>query len=63
MARRTAEKVGMELRKGENADLDLLGRGLVITLRWPSGGADADCSALLCGADGKVLSDEHFVFY
>jgi len=24
---------------------------------------DLDASALLCGADGKVLSDNHFVFY
>jgi len=24
---------------------------------------DLDASALLCGADGKVLSDSHFVFY
>ncbi|MGZ6816377.1 MAG: TerD family protein, partial [Mycobacteriaceae bacterium] len=24
---------------------------------------DLDASALLCGANGKVLSDDHFVFY
>lgn len=52
----------MELSKGSNAILSALGSRVTATLRWPAGG-DADCSALLCGANGKVLSDEHFVFY
>ena len=41
-----------------------LGGSLVVTLTWaPTPGVDADLSALLCTADGKVRSDADFVFY
>jgi tellurite resistance protein TerA len=53
----------MRLSKGENAPLAALGEQLRATLRWPAGTAEADCSALLCTGDGKVVDDEHFVFY
>jgi stress response protein SCP2 len=41
-----------------------LGGSVVVTLTWaPTPGIDADLSALLCTADGKVRSDDDFVFY
>jgi stress response protein SCP2 len=41
-----------------------LGGPVVVTLTWaPVPAVDADLSALLCGADGKVRSDDDFVFY
>jgi stress response protein SCP2 len=37
---------------------------IVVTLTWaPRPGADMDLSALVCGPDGKVRSDDDFVFY
>ena len=41
-----------------------LGGAVVVTLTWePVPGTDADLSALLCGADGTVRSDDDLVFY
>jgi tellurium resistance protein TerD len=59
------------LNKGGNVSLSKEAPGLtavVVGLGWQartSSGADfdLDASALLLGADGKVLSDAHFVFF
>jgi tellurium resistance protein TerD len=59
------------LSKGGNVSLSKEAPGLtavVVGLGWDvrtTTGADydLDASALLCGADGKVLSDQHFVFF
>jgi tellurium resistance protein TerD len=63
--------VSVTLTKGGNVSLSKEAPGLtavVIGLGWQartSSGADfdLDASALLLGANGKVLSDEHFVFF
>jgi tellurium resistance protein TerD len=63
--------VGVTLSKGGNVSLSKEAPGLtavVVGLGWDvrtTTGADydLDASALLCGADGKVLSDQHFVFF
>jgi tellurium resistance protein TerD len=63
--------VSVTLSKGGNVSLSKEAPGLsavVIGLGWQartSSGADfdLDASALMLGADGKVLSDEHFVFF
>ncbi|WP_406832474.1 TerD family protein [Pedococcus sp. KACC 23699] len=61
----------VNLSKGGNISLTKEAPGLthaVIGLGWDprvTDGAtfDLDASAILCGADGKALSDENFVFY
>ncbi|MDQ2795610.1 MAG: TerD family protein, partial [Actinomycetota bacterium] len=63
--------MSVTLGKGANVSLTKVAPGLtavVVGLGWQarsSTGAefDLDASALLCGADDKVLSDDHFVFY
>ncbi|MEV1026228.1 TerD family protein [Streptomyces sp. NPDC050264] len=63
--------MGVSLAKGGNVSLSKQAPGLtavLIGLGWDvrtTTGADydLDASALLCGADGKVLSDRDFVFY
>ncbi|TKA11175.1 TerD family protein [Actinacidiphila oryziradicis] len=63
--------MGVTLSKGGNVSLSKEAPGLtavVVGLGWDvrtTTGADydLDASALLCGADGKVLSDQHFVFF
>lgn len=63
--------MGVSLAKGGNVSLSKQAPGLtavLIGLGWDvrtTTGADydLDASALLCGADGRVLSDGHFVFY
>lgn len=55
----------VELSKGQNAALPS-GTSRVTVSVIPAGGAaglDLDVSALLVGADDRVLSDDHFVFY
>ena len=56
-----------ELSRGGNiglAQVGLTGGPVVVTLTWvPVPGVDADLSAFLVGADGKVRSDADFVFY
>ena len=56
-----------ELSRGGNiglAQAGLAGGPVVVTLTWvPVAGVDADLSAFLVGADGKVRSDADFVFY
>jgi tellurium resistance protein TerD len=63
--------VSVTLSKGGNVSLSKEAPGLsavVVGLGWQarvSSGADfdLDASALMLGADGKVLSDAHFVFF
>src|SRR5215207_3939092 len=63
--------MGVSLAKGGNVSLTKAAPGLSavnVGLGWDvrtTTGADfdLDASALLCGADGRVLSDQHFVFY
>ncbi len=63
--------MSVSLAKGGNVSLTKLAPALTVVavgLGWKArqtAGAeyDLDASALLCGADGKVLSDAHFVFY
>src|SRR3979490_3457959 len=63
--------VGVTLSKGGNVSLSKEAPGLtavVVGLGWDvrtTTGADydLDASALLCDASGKVLSDQHFVFF
>jgi tellurium resistance protein TerD len=63
--------VGVSLNKGGNISLSKAAAGLrsvVVGLGWDprtTSGAefDLDASALLIGANGKILSDEHFVFF
>jgi tellurium resistance protein TerD len=63
--------VGVSLGKGGNVSLSKQAPGLsavVVGLGWDvrtTTGADydLDASALLCDASGRVVSDQHFVFY
>ena len=63
--------VGVSLSKGGNVSLTKAAPGLSavnVGLGWDArtttgGDFDLDASALLCGASGKVLSDQHFVFF
>ncbi|MFT2014424.1 TerD family protein [Streptomyces sp. 796.1] len=63
--------MGVSLAKGQNVVLNQDGTPLAdvtVGLGWdaqPAGGAaiDLDASAVICGADRKVISDDHFVFY
>ena len=63
--------MGVSLTKGGNVSLTKAAPGLTavnVGLGWDvrtTTGADfdLDASALLVGADGKVLSDQHFVFF
>ncbi|GAB7190884.1 calcium homeostasis/redox stress adaptation protein [Kineococcus sp. NUM-3379] len=63
--------MGVSLAKGGNVsltkaapDLRAVSVGLGWDVRTTTGQAfDLDASALLLGADGRVLSDAHFVFY
>ncbi|WP_438290457.1 TerD family protein [Streptomyces sp. HUAS TT7] len=63
--------MGVPLSKGGNVSLSKQAPGLttvIVGLGWrvgPAAGAgyDLDASALLCDQSGKVLSDQHFVFF
>ncbi len=63
--------MGVSLSKGGNVSLTKEAPGLTavtVGLGWDArstSGADfdLDASAILCGRAGKVLSDEHFVFF
>ncbi|WP_052866543.1 TerD family protein [Streptomyces niger] len=63
--------MAISLAKGGNVSLSKEAPGLtavVIGLGWDvrtttGTDHDLDASALLCGASGKVASDQHFVFY
>ncbi|MBV2354128.1 TerD family protein [Streptomyces sp. J2-1] len=59
--------MGVALTKGGNVSLTRQAPGLTgvtVGLGWQADtGYDLDAAALLCGPAGKVLSDEHFVFF
>lgn len=59
--------MGVTLTRGGNVSLAQQSPGLTavrVGLSWTAGEAyDLDASALLCGGSGRVLSDEHFVFF
>lgn len=63
--------MSVNLSKGGNINLSKASPGLanvMVGLGWDvrstDGSAfDLDASAIVCGADGKALSDSHFVFY
>ncbi|MEU5210098.1 TerD family protein [Streptomyces sp. NPDC020742] len=63
--------MSVALTKGGNVSLGRQAPGLTavrVGLGWQAGAAggsgfDLDASALLCAPSGKVLSDEHFVFF
>ncbi|GAA2637149.1 TerD family protein [Streptomyces axinellae] len=63
--------MGVSLAKGGNVSLSKEAPGLtavLVGLGWDvrtttGSDYDLDASALLCNASGKVLSDQHFVFY
>jgi tellurium resistance protein TerD len=63
--------VSVNLTKGGNVSLTKQAPGLtavIVGLGWDArttdGAAfDLDASAIVCDADGKVLSDKHFVFF
>ncbi len=64
--------MGVVLKKGQKVDLtkgDSSIKNIVVGLGWDTnkydGGHefDLDASAFVCGENGKVLSDENFVFY
>lgn len=59
------------MKRGANASLtrEVPGlKGLVVGVRWDAGHETAladnlTMATILCGADGRALSDEHFVFF
>ncbi|MEU6922227.1 TerD family protein [Streptomyces sp. NPDC046631] len=59
--------MGVPLTKGGNVSLSKQAPGLAavtVGLGWQVGaGCELDASALLCDRAGKVLSDQHFVFF
>lgn len=61
--------MAVNLQKGQRASLDSSMKMALIGLGWDpnkyDGGYDfdLDASAFICGSNGKVLSDNHFVFY
>jgi stress response protein SCP2 len=56
---------GEVLNKGQNTALPSEAVRLKVVVTWDQGDGDVDvdASALLLGADGRVCSDAHFVFY
>ncbi|MGW2371910.1 TerD family protein [Kitasatospora sp. NPDC001683] len=59
--------MSVALTKGGNVSLNRQApgvRSVRVCLGWTAGaGYDLDASALLCGASGKVPTDQHFVFF
>jgi tellurium resistance protein TerD len=63
--------VGVSLTKGGNVSLTKQAPGLTavtVGLGWDARTTDGqdfdlDASAIVCGADGKVLTDKHFIFF
>lgn len=54
-----------ELTKGGNTLVSAHGEvsGLWVGVTWDSGPLVCDVSAMICGPERKVLSDEHFLFF
>jgi tellurium resistance protein TerD len=63
--------MSVSLSKGGNISLTKAAPGLsavIVGLGWDARTTDGqafdlDASAIVCGADGRVLSDQHFVFF
>lgn len=63
--------MGVSLTKGSNVSLTKSAPGLTavtVGLGWDARSTDGkdfdlDGSAIICGADGKVISDQHFIFF
>jgi tellurium resistance protein TerD len=61
--------MGINLTKGGNAPLGASLQKFVVGMGWDTNesdsgqGFDLDASAFMLGADGKVISDKHFIFY
>ena len=63
--------MAVPMQRGANVSLtrEIPGlRGVVLGVRWNAGGEavlddNLVMATILCGADGKALSDEHFVFF
>jgi len=70
-ASKESEVLGVSLAKGQNVVLSQDGTPLAdvtVGLGWDADTGsgvdfDLDASAIICGPDHKVVSDEHFVFY
>ncbi len=58
-AQRVSGPAAVELTPGQNTALP----DGEVRMRFRAGGADADLTLLLLGSDGKVRTDEDFVFY
>lgn len=54
-----------ELAKGGNTLVSAHGEvsGLLLGVTWDSGPLVCDVSAMICGPERKVLTDEHFLFF
>jgi tellurium resistance protein TerD len=69
--RRLEKQVSVSLTKGGNVSLTKEAPGLAavtVGLGWDARTTDGqdfdlDASAIVCGADGKVVSDKHFIFF
>jgi tellurium resistance protein TerD len=69
--RELEQAVSVNLTKGGNVSLTKQAPGLtavIVGLGWDARTTDGkafdlDASAIVCNADGKVLSDKHFVFF
>lgn len=58
--------MAIDLKKGQKVDLTKGNAGLkhlLIGLGWQSGDFDLDTAAFMLGANGKVKSDNEFIFY
>lgn len=63
--------MGVSLTKGSNVSLTKSAPGMTavtVGLGWDARSTDGtdfdlDGSAIICGADGKVVSDQHFIFF
>jgi tellurium resistance protein TerD len=61
--------MGINLTKGGNAALGASLQKFVVGMGWDTNQSDSgqdfdlDASAFMLGADGKVISDKHFIFF
>lgn len=66
-----ADTILAEMKRGANVSLtrEIPGlKGLVVGVKWNAGSEtvladNMTLATILCGADGRALSDEHFVFF
>jgi tellurium resistance protein TerD len=61
--------MGISLTKGGNAPLGASLQKFVVGMGWDTNASDSgqdfdlDASAFMLGADGKVITDKHFIFF